>query len=148
MLWRVHHLDIIFVAIFTEIGSRRPINAVAQCRGGSGEVQAIDGKFFSIEVHLIFRLIVFAADANIGSTFHRSQQSLQLLCHTVGFFQVVAIDFVVEGRLSAHAAATATAHIHDCFLELGVVLEVFAHKGCNFHDAAFTFARVAQTYVH
>ena len=127
MLWRVHHLDIIFVAIFTEIGSRGAINAVAQCRGGSGEVQAIDGKFFSIEVHLIFRLVVFAADANIGSTFHRSQQSLQLLCHAVGGGEIVAVDFVVEGRLSAHATATVTTHIHLIFHQFGILFKVFTH---------------------
>ncbi len=144
----VQDLDVILVAVLTEVTCRGAVDAVAQGVGRRAQVQTVDGQFLAVEVHLVFWLIVRAADVDVGRAWDGLQDALEALRHGVGLLKVVAVDFVVDDRLSAHAAASHAAHVHHVFLEFGVVPEVLAHESGNLHDAAFALRGVHEPDVH
>ena len=142
----VHHLDVIFFAVFAETRSSGAVDAVAQICGCCLEVEAVNGQFLAVEVDLIFRLIVRARYEHVGCAGYVLKHCLETLCHGVGEGEVVAVDFVVDGRLAAHACAAS--HLHLRFLVLRVVAEVASHLARYLNDAAFALSRVGEANVH
>ena len=97
---------------------------------------------------MILGLVVAAADVDVGSSGHFFEDAFQALGYTVGFSEVVAINLIIDGVLSAHAASTATTHVNEGSLQLGILLEVFTHHAGNLGDAAFAFVGLAEHDIH
>ena len=97
----------------------------------------MESQLLTVEIYLIFRLIVFTADVHFAYTFHLQEFTLQFGSQTVGSFEIIAIDFEVGSGLTTHTA-TATAEEHLSFVEFRVELQVFTHFVTYLFQADFT----------
>ena len=98
-----HHLDVVFLAIFTILRGSGAVDAVAEHLGYRSEVEAVEAQFLAVEVYLIFRLIVAARDHHVGGALDAHKRLLEHACHGVGGCEVVAVDLEVHNRLATHA---------------------------------------------
>ena len=144
----IHHLDVILHTVLAEIAGRRTVDAVTQRGCGGAQVQAVQRQFLAVKVDVVLGLVVAAADVDIGGTRHFLQDTFQALGDTIGLGEIIAVNLVVQRILSAHTATTATTHINEGTLQLGIVLEVFTHRAGNLGDAAFALVGLAEHDVH
>ena len=144
----IHHLDVIFLTILAELGCSGAVDAVAQIGSGSRKVKPVDCEFFAVEIHLILGLILVTRDFHVGSTLDAFEHSLESLSHRVGLGEVVAVDFIVDCALTAHAAAALSAHVHLRLDKFGIFLEVLAHESRNFHKAAVALGGIDKAHIH
>ena len=143
----IHDLDVIFLAVFAEARGYAAVYAVAQGGCGCLEVETIHGELLTVEVDLIFGLIVASRDHYVGRSRQLEKFAFEAGGHGVGQGEVVSVDLEVDRGLSAHAASH-TAYADLSFLELGIVLEIFAHHCCDLDARPVAVAGVGQAHVH
>ena len=104
-------------------------------------------QFFAVEIDLIFRYVIFAADVCARTAFHLFHSLLYLFCHTVGGREIVTVNLDIDGGLRSHAArAAARQYLERLYLD--VFFEVLAHRLANFEQPALAVADAQQVDVH
>ena len=101
-------------------------------------------QLLAVEVHLVFGLVIAAADVDFGHAFYVQQFALQAGGNAVGFFHTVAIYLEIGGCLGRHTRIT-TAENNLCLTEFGISLQVFAHFLADCLQRNITVCRIYQT---
>ena len=143
----IHDLDVIFFAVFAEARGYAAVDAVAKGCCGSLKVESVHSELLAVEVDLIFGLIVASRDHDVGRSRQFEKLTFETGGHRVGQGEVIAVDLEVDGGLSAHSASH-SAYADLSFLELGIVLEVFAHHCGELDARSVAVAGVGQAHVH
>lgn len=114
----VHHLDVVLLAVFAELGRDCAVDAVTQgvCHGL--HVQPVHGQLLAVEIHVVFRLVVSTGYGDVGGAVYAFENLLEGGCHGVGLGEIIAVDFEIHRVLATHAHASAAAHVDLCLLEL------------------------------
>ena len=104
------------------------------------------GQFLTVEVYLIFRLVVTTADIYLGHAFHFQQFTFQEGCHAIGYCHIVSINLKVGTCLCGHTCIT-TSENYLRLTEFGIGFQIFTHLITDCFQRNVTIARVYQTDV-
>ena len=103
-------------------------------------------QFLTIEVYLIFRLIILTADVYFTHTFYIQQFLFQFGRDFIRSSKIITIYFKVGTGLGTHTTGTTTQN-YLCLIQLGIGLQVFTHLITDRFQLDFTVTRTHQTDV-
>ena len=103
-------------------------------------------QFLTVEVNLIFRLVIATADVNFSHALHFQQFAFQTGCHTIGHRHIISVYLKVGTCLSRHTCIT-TSKDYLSLTELRISFQVFTHFIADCLQGNVTIARVHQTDV-
>ena len=101
-------------------------------------------RFLTVEVDLIFRLIIATADVHLTHSGNCQQLTLQVGRHAVGHCHIISIHLKIGTGLSRHPRV-ATSKYNLCLAEFRIGFQIFTHLVTDSFQCDITITRIYQT---